>query len=246
VKALIVLALSAAACGRIGFGAAGDATPVSGMVGWWKLDDGSGTQARDAYGSTTGSLVGSGLVWLPTGGKFGGALQFPGTNDTDVLFGTPPLFANLPGVTVSAWINPSSVQLATAPHCFFDHGGSAPPGGWYGVVAKFADGDVGFTADFALNDAVIRASMPGTVAVGTWSHVVATWDGTHLASGIHIYVDGVEVTYSQSFDAMATVRPDDSTIPVAIGCVGPSGFAGIMDDVKLFDRVLSPAEVTQL
>jgi hypothetical protein len=257
VRAALVLALSAAACGRLRFDvdggasdatsdAAGDATQVPGLIGWWKLDEGSGNAARDATGTTTGILVGSGLVWLPTGGKFGGALQFPGTAD-DVQFGQPAVFANLPGVTVSAWIQPSSVTHDANAHCFFDHGSSVTPaGGWYGAVADVANGDVAFAAFFGNLDYARRASTPGMVAVGTWSHVVATWDGTSIATGIHIYVDGVEVTYAQSLNATNTVRPDDSSITVAIGCAGPTSFAGIEDDVKLFGRVLSPAEIGQL
>ena len=126
-------------------------------------------------------------------------------------------------------------------------GNSVPPaGGWYGAVAGAADGDVAFGAFFGTNDLTVRTSLPGVVATGSWSHVVATWDGTHLATGIHLFVNGVEVTYAMAVSSTNTVRPDDSQIAAGIGCIAPTSFAGIEDDVKVFDRVLSTAEVGQL
>jgi hypothetical protein len=41
-------------------------------------------------------------------------------------------------------------------------------------------------------------------------------------------------------------RPDDSTVSAEINCSAGTNFAGVIDDVMVFDRVLTPAEITQL
>src|ERR1019366_5109600 len=52
---------------------------TTGLVGWWKLDDGSGTSAADSSGTgNTGTLT-NGPAWT-TGGMNNGALSFNGTN----------------------------------------------------------------------------------------------------------------------------------------------------------------------
>ena len=67
----LVLSIHAAACGRVQFEVAGDAgardvemasdaAQIAGLIGWWKLDEGSGTTANDSRGSTNGVFFGSG------------------------------------------------------------------------------------------------------------------------------------------------------------------------------------------
>ena len=72
------------------------------LVGWWKLDDGSGDTAVDSseYGNN-GTLMGA-PEWVT--GKIGGALQLDGVDD----FVEVPHVASLAAdneVTVMLWLN---------------------------------------------------------------------------------------------------------------------------------------------
>jgi hypothetical protein len=60
--------LAVAACGRVGFtpsqdasqGEGGpDAALLTGLLGWWQLDETSGTVAHDSAGSDNGTLIGA-------------------------------------------------------------------------------------------------------------------------------------------------------------------------------------------
>ena len=54
-----------------------------GLVGYWKLDDGSGDQPLDSSGNgNNGSFAGTGPEWVE--GKLGGGLKFDGTNQVRV------------------------------------------------------------------------------------------------------------------------------------------------------------------
>ncbi|MHC4545917.1 MAG: LamG-like jellyroll fold domain-containing protein, partial [Planctomycetota bacterium] len=83
--------------------AAGDVWSFNtgGLVGWWKLDEGSGNIAADAGDKgLDGSLVGD-TSWVD--GIMDGALAFDGDGDY-VNFGKDPAFDITGQITVSAWI----------------------------------------------------------------------------------------------------------------------------------------------
>ena len=78
------------------------------LVGYWRLDEGSGTIAYDSSGNgNDGTIIGD-PQWVA--GKNGQALDFDGTEDyIDVGLGAGDYFATLnSGLSVAAWINRAS------------------------------------------------------------------------------------------------------------------------------------------
>ncbi len=72
---------------------------ISGLVGWWKLDETEGKTAVDSSGhGYNGRLKGS-PKWVPNGGKVGGAIEFDGNSHIDT-----DLRQNLPTWTVALWV----------------------------------------------------------------------------------------------------------------------------------------------
>ena len=66
----------------------------SGLVGYWKLDETSGTTATDSAGTNNGAVTGA--IW--TTGKLNNALSFNGTSN---YVSVPRM--NYEEITVSAW-----------------------------------------------------------------------------------------------------------------------------------------------
>src|SRR5262249_32361181 len=71
-------ALNAAAVSALYQGAQDDLT--SGLVGYWPLDDASGSNAADLSGNGRNGTLNNGPVWCT--GKLGAALAFNGTSST--------------------------------------------------------------------------------------------------------------------------------------------------------------------
>lgn len=97
-------------CVAILCGMAAAQVAPAGMVGWWKLDETTGTTVSDSSGNgITGNFVGT-PKWAP--GKFGGALQLDGKSWVD--FGNPPktLMTGTTPVSIALWINPSNLGVA--------------------------------------------------------------------------------------------------------------------------------------
>ncbi|MBU1089534.1 hypothetical protein KKF38_01950, partial [Patescibacteria group bacterium] len=77
----------------------------TGMVSYWKFDEGSGTTAYDSYDSNDGTLI-NGPVW--TTGKVGNALSFDGVDDYVDLGGTVLLKPD--AFTFESWFNANSAS----------------------------------------------------------------------------------------------------------------------------------------
>ena len=199
-----------------------------GLASYWKFDDGSGGSAADASGNgNTGTLSG-GPTW--TGGKIGGALTFNGTNQyvstSDIGTSTDSAY------TISAWVNPSSTAsgdiyyrgAATGEMLFQTSGGAA---------SLYAD----------LTTAGWQNVTGGSVATGTWSHLV----GVYTRQGsLKIYVNGVlaGTTSLPSYDLAV-----NGFFHSSIGSYNrstTSAYPGSIDEVRIYNRALSADEVAKL
>jgi hypothetical protein len=84
-----------------------------------------------------------------------------------------------------------------------------------------------------------------TIASDKWQHVMMTNDGSGKAEGVRIYVDGkpveLEITHNK---VNSTVKVKT---PFHVGGRNPSGkFRGALDDVRVYDNVLSADDVAAL
>ena len=77
----------------------------SGLVAYWKFDEGSGTSVADSSGNgNTGTLI-NGPQW--TAGRLGNALFFDGIDDNVTVPDSASLDLSS-AFTLSAWVNPAS------------------------------------------------------------------------------------------------------------------------------------------
>jgi len=73
--------------------------------------------------------------------------------------------------------------------------------------------------------------------LNTWTHIVATSDGSIL----RLYINGISIG-----NANGTLGPKNS-VPLTIGTSGTCGsFGGLIDDVRIYNRALSVSEVQDL
>jgi hypothetical protein len=206
-----------------------------GRVLQWKLDETSGTLASDASGNgLTGTLV-NGPRW--TAGRLGGALAFDGVND--YLDTSHRAALDAYPFSVALWVK----TVAT---------------GTKGILSKFAAGSNNGYQVFIKNGNVCASYMrSATRYVGSgsgcgisagayndnaWHHVVFTVD----ASGGKLYVDGL---LRASRGWVGLPGPPTSTEAVRLGRHPSSPepyLPGLLDDVRVYSRVLAPSEIDAL
>ena len=211
----------------------------------WSLHD--GLVAHYALdGNVLGETPGSGRVptrlvdGLPdfVKGKVGQAAGFDGKRFVDG--GDVAPFSFTEKFTLSAWVYPTA---ADGPIVTRTKQGATEKEG-YGLYLK--DGKLQFNLVNRWLDDSTRVETARALKLNRWYHVAASYDGSRLAEGTAIYVNGKpsKLTYvvnelNQSFGVKA---------PLRIGAVGnaPDRFRGDIDEVRVYDRDLTPQEVAVL
>ena len=208
-------------------------TITNGLVGYWPMDDGSGSTAADISGGSDGSI--SGATW--TTGKYGSGLNFDGTNDF-VSCGSGSTLRPSTTLSVSAWVRPDRFAYYEGIAGTIHDTGSTESG--YLIMtntsSRFGAGACGS------GDSTITYLNAGTYSAGSWYHVMLTNDG----STSRLYVNGTQVT------SVGESTPMDYT-PASVFEIGRYSddnethyFDGIIDEVAVWDRALTQMEVTYL
>lgn len=213
----------------------------SGPVGWWKFEEGSGTTTADSSGhANTGTLVNS-PSWV-AGHVGSGALTFNGTTNYVNVPNASGSLDNLQvtTMTVAAWIKPTG----------------AGGGGGGRIIEK--DGWF-FAMSTVSGHTVVRLTCQDTggfrsstaITLNSWAHVAATWDGAGPGSGMHVYVNGVlaDDTSTAGTNAGSGTPANNDIGSASIGNRADDsarGFAGTIDDLRVYNRTLSPTEISAL
>ncbi|MCA9063130.1 MAG: hypothetical protein KDA96_08725 [Planctomycetaceae bacterium] len=197
-------------------------------IAHWTFDDPTGTTAIDSSGHSADGVV-TGAISGP--GAIGDGFLFDGVNDS-VVPGTEASLAGLSDFTVMAWIR--SVAAGNYQTIVQQRDTNGFNGEY--LLRMMPDGRVSFVI-FGDGEYQFVIATPQLLNDGAWHHVAAGREG---ARGF-IFVDGVLAT--QSF---GTPRPLDRAIGVGLGFDirdATSGFAGSLDDVRIFDTAISPEDI---
>ncbi len=201
--------------------------PASGLVAAYGFNAGSGVTVADSSGRGNAGTA-SGPTWSSSG-RYGSALSFDGVNDWVTVQDSASLDLSA-GMTVEAWVRPTRL------------------GGWRTVAAKERTGGLvyGLYGDQAGGRPLGQVDIGGERnAVGTaslplnaWSHLATTFDG----SVVRLYVNGVLVGSLPFSGSMAA-----STGAMRIGGNGvwSEWFAGLIDEVRVYNRALGAGELQQ-
>src|SRR5262249_38169397 len=98
--------------------------------------------------------------------------------------------------TLSAWIRPSGARSGTIISRMADQ----PQGEGYSVVLERGKAQVNLVKRW-LDDA-IRVETENLIPAGRWMHLAVTYDGSRLAGGIRIYLDGKPAPFAVLLDEL--------------------------------------------
>jgi len=212
------------------------------LVGYWKFDEGSGTTAYDASGHGNNGTLGcsGGTCSNPSyaAGKLNNSLYFNPlvASDRSYVSLSANTSVSVPSVsgssvTISAWLNPNSSQIGG----FFIRNGnyenygvklSGPNAGYYGLI--FEGYDTSYHSVSLLSSDIIPPS--------SWNHIVIVFT---QGQNIQVYFNGIfKKTTSYSYIT-------SQTSPFQIGGIvgGNYNYNGYIDDVRVYNRSLSAAEI---
>mgnify|MGYP005841273725 CR=1 FL=1 len=202
-------------------------------VGHWRLDEATGNTAHDSAGSNHGTCF-DGTSW--TAGRLLNGHDFDGQNDY-VQIPDDPVLRPTQKLSICAWVYGDDWSSGDSVDLILRKG-EGNPNNWQ---LSITNGKVALSLD-AWDGRNTSGNVYGNTKLdtGKWYHVAATWDGKTA----YIYVNGsIDNGSGKSYES--TLGTD--TRPVYLG--GRAGgdahdrFDGILDDVRLYDRALTGAEI---
>ena len=193
---------------------------------------------NDSIGGNHGTAVND-----PTyaGGAMGQAISLDGFDDYVQMANNSDLQLRTTGTyTVSANVNLSSLDHQMLVY----HGlGCSTWASWYLSVGGSENGEADgmFVFGVRSSNGGTNSRVATTAMTDTWVQLTATYDGSNLK----LYVDGVEAA-SLATSIVPFDSAEDLYIGADPGCDGRTFCTGLIDEVLIYTRALSPGEVLGL
>jgi hypothetical protein len=203
----------------------------NGLVGYWKLNDGTGTTAKDSSPTrANGTMVGfTDSDWIVAHNATG--LAFDPLRRTAITVPDSPALNPITGLSVGAWIKPVD---------WFGNRRIVQKGAADNQFRLLAEGGIFKFSLAGVKNGLVTAWNPGP---GAWHHVLGTYDG----KTIRLYVDGAVVAEEEATGGNINTTTDNLIIGHKSLTSGEGdGYSGVMDEVVLYNRGLNQSEATEL
>ncbi len=203
----------------------------SGLVAYWNFDEGSGDVLHDVSGNGNDGTI-YGATWVD--GIKGKALNFNGEDNYVKIPNSPSL--NPRNATFEAFVYINS----------YPQYGNAS-----GIIFKYKSYQVNLGCTFTKDDKSVWFGIWGDYLSGgeltlhQWYQIIVTFSQTEIYEGTaKLYINGKLIVSEILMD-----RIDTTTNPLIIGYKSDTAgghFNGIIDEVRIYNRALSPQEVKEL
>jgi prepilin-type N-terminal cleavage/methylation domain-containing protein len=208
----------------------------SGLVGWWPLNEGAGSTALDQSGNgnngtwsgnlINGSHYTTGKVG-PYAGNFDGSTDY--VNTSNMNFPNP----STGSYSVSAWVNFNSIPSYNAR--ILSYALDASDG--FNLAFYLAGSELAFSG---VKSGTKYEAVGTSVSTGVWYFVVGEFNSISNTSSL--YVNKIQGTSGNP-----SLGLSGSVNTLFIGQInGGSYFPGLIDEVRVYNRALSVAEVQAL
>jgi hypothetical protein len=197
----------------------------SGLVAAFGFNEGSGVQTHDASGQgNTGTI--SSATWSAAG-KYGSALSFNGTSAWVTVADAASLDLTN-GMTIEAWVNPTSNA------------------GWQTIVLKEKYGGLAYSlysangssrpAGYVYTTSELGLAGTAALPLNTWTHLAVTFNGTTM----RMFVNGVEVSTRA---LTGSIVVSDQPLRIGGNALVGEYYRGMIDEVRVYNRALTAAEI---
>jgi mono/diheme cytochrome c family protein len=168
-------------------------------------------------------------------GRSGQAAQFDGRRFVEA--GDVGAFGFYDKFTLAAWVRLGDEPRGTIISRMTD----APEADGYQLCV--AGGKIQLNLVKRWLDDALRVQTKRTLLPGRWHHVAATYDGSRVASGVKIYIDGQPEQFDRLLDDLNQSFATKQPLRIGGGGGEDGRFHGSLDDVRVFRRVLTDDDV---
>lgn len=210
----------------------------TGLIGHYAFDTISGNKAANALGTNFSAKLNDTPALVE--GHLGKALQFNGENS--VTIDKIADFKRTDPFSFTFWLKvPEELPEIVVLH----HQQAGSDAGYHGYQFVLENGYPTFGLIHFWPGNAIKVRGKDKLSLNQWIHVGITYDGSSRARGISLYFDGspaeVEVLRDSLFKDIVNGQP----LTLAARFRGRGLKDGAIDELKVFNRALTPADVRQ-
>ena len=218
-----------------------------GLLIYLPFDDGSGQDASDKSGNGNAAKLVDGAKWKPNDGKIGGAVELDGAGAAVEDAKGGDYINGLEAFTMALWVKASEIPT--------DKGlihGVDPDGGDHTFTLRYDAKGWKVPAAVSLIKGGITTSGGGQSYEGSddtqttdWQHLAFTWSS---GNQLELYIDGELDTPQFNEVARKGKIQGASKLVIGKGAKDNNGTSwnGLIDDVRIYNRVLDAAEIETL
>jgi DUF1680 family protein len=204
------------------------------LVAHYRFDETGGSTAADATGNGRTATLAGGAGWIA--GRTGNAVNLSGSTAHVAL--PSGILAGATACSVATWVRVDTIATWAR---VFDFGAGTAANMF--LTPRSGAGTARFAITGSGSGGEQRIDAPAALTAGVWTHVAVTLSGS---AGI-LYLNGVEVARNSSM----TRRPADlgTTTQNWLGRSQYGGdpyLDGALDNLRVYSRVLTAAEVADL
>ncbi|MEM6810915.1 MAG: LamG-like jellyroll fold domain-containing protein [Pseudomonadota bacterium] len=217
-------------------------TVQDGLIGYWRLDETSGTTAIDSsFNSNVGTLQDD-LNFTPDSltGVIDGGLDFDGTDDA-IRIPDDPVLNPINEITISAWVNFSisgDEQIIVGKP--FNDGTHVTP--FFSYSLQIMNSERPRLYLDTAGSGIVTLLGDTAIPENEWHHVVGTFDGQFL----RMYFNGFADAAPNDLGSQTTLNVYNTPLYIGINGGDFEEYLGQLDDVRIYDRALTAGEVTRL
>ena len=226
--------------GTSGTGTSGTGTSgTRGLVAAYGFDEIGGTTTVDASGNANhGTLLNAVRV---SGGRFGNALQFNGTNAWVTVNDSNSLDLTT-GMTMEAWVYPTTWMSGLTTVAMKEQPATATSAGSGSYLLAASDStNQPISAVWTVGTDILPG---GQVTVGgntqippnQWTHLASTYDGQIQ----RMYVNGVLV---ETLPQTGTITTSGGVLRIGGNSIWGNYFQGYIDEVRIYNQAISNAQI---
>ncbi len=211
----------------------------NGLVGYWPFCG----NANDASGNNNNGTVNGATLTTDRFGNADSAYSFDGINDNIMIPGSSTLntIESLNKITLAGWFNNQNTNVNSV-FSFLNKYNPINDGGWEIILAQnYADWS---TSEYVstLGNGISNPCI-STLPVQTWNHIAITYDRND--NTVSLFINGTN-TCTRSHSNIIS-NTNNGPLYFGYSPAGPDEYSkGILDDINLFNRILTSAEIAQL